>query len=176
MLPLFPSRSAQSPRGQRACLTWVQSQPLDSKQNFWQPDSQFSGRAQVPGEGGRGPRRRLVAGVRRWQMRRGRAGQGGLLGWLQSLPPPPSSGPQPRRERGQLNRVPPAVFIFHKCTLAQGGEAKFVPPSQGLVSPQRGQRGVREWSPGDMRPLVMPPSLGPAGPRLSGARIWPALS
>lgn len=41
---------------------------------------------------------------------------------LWSLTPdlPPSSGPWPRREGGQLNRAPPAVSIFHKRTLAQG--------------------------------------------------------
>lgn len=147
-------------------LTWVLSQPLDSNRNC-RATSGCSRLAQVrreailplaPAKG-----RRLAAKVRgprdeRWQ-------SWGIPGPLPGSASPACPGPQPRRERGRLNRAPPAVFIFHKRTLPQGGEAKFV-SSAALGSPRAEPRGSREPPQGDGA-AAMPSSLALQAPSLS---------
>lgn len=71
----------------------------------------------------------------------------GIPGPLPGSASPACPGPQPRRERGWLNQAPPAVFIFHKRTLPQGGEAKFV-SSAALGSPLSGAEGEQGATPG----------------------------
>lgn len=111
--------------------------------------------------------------------------------------PPPCLlrvGPGPGgRAGGQLDRAPPAVFVFHKCALSRGGEAKFVSHCQRPVSPGtgRGPTASRLRATGGPRPRpphqalqdpVLPqevPGADPASPGLTHPTpphpTWPGL-
>ena len=140
-------------------LTWVLSQPLDSNRNCW-ATSGCSRLAQVRREAILPLAPAKVRGPRD-ERRRG----WGIPGPLPGSASPACLGPQPRKERGRLNRAAPAVFIFHKRTLPQGGEAKFV-SSAALGSPRAEPRGSREPPQGDGA-VAMPSSLALQAPSFS---------